>query len=390
MTNRNSSFIPFAKPALSKEEEKAVISVIRSGWLTTGPETAKFEKEFAEYTGSSHALAVNSGTAGLHLGLESLNVKPNDLVITTPYTFTASAEIIRYLGANPVFIDINKKTNNIDPELLEKALKTKKIKAMVIVHIAGLPCNMKIICDLSKKYNVPFIEDAAHSFPVKTSGKFAGTFGESGIYSFYANKTMTTGEGGMIVTDNENIARRIKIMRLHGIDRDCWDRYNSKKPGWYYQVIEPGFKYNLPDILSAIGRIQLKKAKNFLIERMKIAKEYIKRLSEYDFLEIPDYSDEHAWHIFIIKIKNSKLNITRNDFIEELSKAGIGTSVHYIPLHIMPYYKNLYGYKPEDFPNAYNNYRSCISLPIYPGLRKKELDYIINSIKKIGGKYYKK
>ncbi|MBN1524127.1 MAG: DegT/DnrJ/EryC1/StrS family aminotransferase [Spirochaetales bacterium] len=385
MSSSFKKIIPFAKPSIGTDEEDAVLRVLRSGWLTTGRETLAFEKEFQEFVSSKHALAVTSGTAGLHLALEASGVEADQFVITTPYTFAATAEIIRYMHAHPLFVDILPDSYNIDPELVAKAVRENKhhVAAIIPVHIAGNICDMKSLCEITAEKNIHIIEDCAHAFPVKYNGKYAGTLGQIGVYSFYANKTITTGEGGMIATDNTEYTQRMKVMRTHGIDREAWDRYSAQNK-WYYEIIEPGFKYNLSDIASAIGRVQLTRANDFLEKRRHIANIYIRELSGLDFLHIPAYTDDHAWHLFMIRIQPEYCTLSRNVFIEKLSENGIGTSVHYTPLHIMPYYKNKYGYKPDDFPVSLANSQACISLPIYPDLDEEDLMYIIQTVKKIG------
>ena len=394
---KNKNFIPFALPSMGKEEEEAVIKVIRSNWITTGNVTENFEKEFSKKIGSKHAIAVNSATAGLHLALDSFDLKKESFAVTSPYTFTATAEVTRYLNLHPLFVDINEEDYNIDPLLIEKAAKNNKnISAIIPVHIAGHLCKMKEIADIANKNNIPVVEDAAHAFPVceaypagEKNIKFAGTFGDAGVFSFYATKTITTGEGGMVVTDNDKIAGHMKMMRLHGIDRDVWDRYTTKDNKWYYEVKAPGFKYNLTDIASAIGIEQLKKADAFKQRRAKIAGLYSKAFKQYDFITLPPACESHCWHLYIIRINNAKLKINRDEFIQKLSDKGIGTSVHFIPLHIMPYYRDRYGLKPEDFPRALEKYLTSISLPIYPALDDEKIEYIIDSVIEIGSNNYR-
>lgn len=399
-TNRE-EFIPFARPFMGKEEENAIIEVLRSGWLTTGKRAEKFETEFARFVGRKYAVALNSATAGLHLALEAAGIKRGHKVITTPFTFASTAEVIRYLGADPVFADIDEKTGNISPDLILKTLskyskkKEERIKAVIPVHFAGLPCSMDTIMDIADKFNLEVIEDSAHAFPVKIAtgrykGKFAGTIGNMGVYSFYATKTITTGEGGMLVTDSKAYAERVKVMRLHGIDHDVFNRYTSKKGSWKYDIIAPGFKYNMTDLAAAVGLAQLEHAVAFLEKRRSIAKYYIDAFSGFDFIKIPEYSPEHAWHLFVVRIVPEKLTINRDEFIQYLREEGIGTSVHFIPLHIMTYYKKRYGFKENDFPESIKRYRSSISIPIYPGLSESNLQRISQAIIKIGKKHYRR
>jgi len=388
--NRSTEFsgtadvIPFARPFLDDREEEAVLRVLRSGWLTTAGETLSFEREFAEATGASHAIAVSSGTAGLHLALESLGVGPGSRVITTPYTFTSTAEVARYLGADPLFVDIGDDLN-IDPDQVESAASVNDdISAIVPVHVGGQPCDLSRLNETSERHGIPLVEDAAHAFPGTYRGKALGRHGVIGVYSFYATKTLTTGEGGMIVTDDSDHARRMTVMRLHGIDREVWDRYTSTRPSWLYEIVEAGFKYNLPDILAAIGRVQLRKSAEMLGHRRRIAGIYREMLSDRDYLELPSASSESSWHLYVIRIRLSALRISRDEFIAKLAERGIGTSVHYIPLHLMPYYRDRYGLRPDDFPRALAAYQSAISLPIYPGLGDEAVHRVARDVLAIG------
>jgi dTDP-4-amino-4,6-dideoxygalactose transaminase len=382
-------WIPFARPSVGREEEDAVLAVLRSGWLTTGGVTHQFETEFARYTGARHALAVNSATAGLHLAVEALGVGRDDEVITTPYTFAATAEVVRYVGAHPRFVDIEEHTLNIDPRLVERACAgdNARLRALLPVHLGGLPCDMAALSSMASAAGLPVIEDCAHAFPVKTGGRFLGLHGRIGVFSFYANKTITTGEGGMIVTDDEKLAARMRVMRLHGIDRESWDRYTSASNGWYYEIVEAGYKYNLTDIASAIGREQLKKAASLKARRARRAAFYLEELRGLDWLTPPVSHPDHAWHLFPIRLTPGALSLNRDDFIHALAERGIGASVHYTPLHVMPYYRKKYGFKPEDFPVSLAASRSCLSLPLYPDLTEEQAARVVSALKTIADEH---
>ncbi|MFP4382684.1 MAG: DegT/DnrJ/EryC1/StrS family aminotransferase [Spirochaetia bacterium] len=393
MKQNTEGFIPFSRPSIGKEEEEAVLKVLRSGWLTTAGETAAFEEEFARYLGVPYALAVNSATAGLHLSLEALNLPPDTPVITTPYTFAATAEVIRYVSCRPVFADIGEDSCNIDPVEIERTAAGLKNApgAVIPVHIAGEPCRIENILSVTASANIPVIEDAAHALPAVTSRGPAGTVGKTGVFSFYATKNITTGEGGMVVTSEKNMAARMKLMRLHGIDRDIWDRYTgNKKASWYYQVREAGFKYNMGDIAAALGRVQLRKCGEFHKRRKEIAAKYRSALAGLEYLTIPKDTEGHSWHLFIISLKPEYLQISRDDFMERLRDLNIGTSLHFIPLHIMPYYRKKYGYAPSDFPRALRRYQNSLSLPLYPDLTDFEAERVCRAVKAIGDGAYKR
>lgn len=378
-------FLPFALPDIGEEEISEVVSALRSGWVTTGPKTKQFEADFIAYLGGNlEAISVNSATAGLHLALEAVGIREGDEVITTPYTFTATAEVIRYLGAHPVFVDIDSETFNIDPKKIEAKI-TSKTKAIMPVHFAGLSCEMKPILEIAKKHNLKVIEDAAHSFPTRYQDKLIGTLeSDITIFSFYATKTITTGEGGMIVTRDPQLAQRCRTMRLHGINRDAFDRYTSSKPAWYYEVVAPGFKYNLTDIASSIGIHQLKKANRFQEIRQKMAEKYMEAFKGLPLVMPPkaQAGDLHAWHLFAVRLDDS-LKISREDFIQKMVDLGVGCSVHFIPLHLQPYWKETYKLKDEDFPNALKNYRREVSLPLYTKMTEADQDKVIAAVKKI-------
>ncbi len=382
--NQPTDFIPFARPVMGKEEEEAALRVIRSGWLTTGKEAAAFEEEFAEKLGCPRALAVNSATSGLHLALEALKIPEDSWVITTPFTFTASAEVIRYRRAHPLFVDIDENSLNIDPAEVEKVLARgdRKVSCLLPVHLGGLPCAMEKIMALSDKYGIPVVEDCAHAFPAHRNGKAAGTWGDAAVFSFYATKTITTGEGGMLVTARPDIARTVENLRLHGIDRQVWDRFQSRRQGaWEYDVTAPGYKYNLPDLAAAIGRVQLGRAQEFLEERKRMAGFYLNQLKDMDGIILPPHEDGHAWHLFIIQLTPS-FPLDRNQFMVHMAEEGVGTSVHYKPLHLMSYYADTYGLKPGDFPRAHEVFSRCVSLPLYPGMGPEALDRVVQAVKK--------
>jgi dTDP-4-amino-4,6-dideoxygalactose transaminase len=378
------SFIPFHKPSLGPEESEAVLQVLASKWLTTGPVTLAFQKEFAEYIGCKHALAVNSCTAALQLALDAIGLKPGDEVLVPTYTFTATAEVVTYFGARPVLCDSVPGGFNLDPRDVEKRI-TEKTRAIIPVHVAGEPCAMGELQALADRYHLHIVEDAAHSLPASYRGKRIGTVSELTAFSFYATKTMTTGEGGMLTTDNDEYAERASVMRLHGIGGDAWKRY-SHAGTWYYEVTDAGYKLNLPDLLAAVGRAQLRKCDGFWQERSRIRDFYDRHFSAMEELEIPprpEAGSDHAWHLYILRLCPSALNISRDEFIEQLKSIGIGTSVHFIPLHRHPYYRREYGYKSEDFSHAENAYSRSISLPIYPDLSVHELERIVQGVESI-------
>jgi dTDP-4-amino-4,6-dideoxygalactose transaminase len=384
MKNSESRDIPFALPDISDDEINEVVNCLRSGWLTTGPLTKKFEEQFAEYLGVRHALAVNSGTAGLHLALEASGIKQGDKVATSVYTFTATAEVIRYLQADPIFVDIDPKTLNIDPDqLLDKI--DASTKAIIPVHIAGQACDMQAITQIAADHDLSIIEDAAHAIPAEYNHNAIGTIGDATVFSFYVTKTIATGEGGMVVTDSDQMAERIRVMRLHGINRDIWDRYRSSKPNWYYEVIEPGYKYNMPDIMAAIGIHQLRKAERFRQRREAIARRYNEAFQHLP-ITLPrasESSNVHAWHLFIIQLDNDQAKVSRDEFIEKMATLGIGTSVHFIPLHYHPYWKNRYNLFSDEYPVATKCYRSVVSLPIYSKMTDEEVERVVLAVRSI-------
>ncbi len=377
--------ILFARPFIEDEDINAIIEVLKSGWLSTGPKVKEFEKEFAHYIGAKYAVAVNSCTAALHLALEGYNIGQGDEVITTPYTFVSTSEVILYTGAKPVFVDIEPDGFNIDPNNIEKAI-TKKTKAIIPVHIAGEPCELDEILDIANRYNLVVIDDAAHALPAKYKGKMIGTMCDATCFSFYATKNLATGEGGMLTTSSQGVAQKVEILRLHGMSREAWRRYSDAQASWYYEILDKGYKYNMGDIQAAMGLVQLRKLAKMQALRKKIVEIYNKELEDLnEFVILPQErpGKEHAWHLYIIRLVQKNLKITRDEFINKLKEYGINTSVHFIPLHLMPYYRKTFGFKKGDFPNAEKTYESAVSLPLYPSLSEDDAEYVAKSVRKI-------
>lgn len=373
--------IPFFRPSFDRREEEATIRVLHSGWLTTGKETLAFEKEFADMVHSPYALAVNSASNGLMLAMEAFGIGKGTKILTSPYTFVSTATSALHLGGEAVYADIEADSYSIDPEKIEEKLKQdKSIKAIVPIHIAGNLCNMQAINSLAKKYNVAVIEDAAHAFPAKTADGYGGTLGDAGVFSFYATKTITTGEGGMICVRNPEAAERIKLMRSHGINRTIWDRYTDKHASWQYDVVAEGYKCNLPDILSAIGRVQLQKAEDFYRKRKFIAERFTRAFAQYDFFQVPPDGAGNAWHLYLLRIVPETLSIGRDDFARALQERGLGISVHFIPHFELTFLKDRYNLRAQDFPNAAAHYAQSISLPFWPDMSAEDVQYVIDTV----------
>lgn len=378
-----SAFLPFALPDITEEEIASVTETLRSGWVTTGPKTKAFEGAFAEAVGAKHGVMVNSCTAALHLALEAIGVKPDDEVIVPAMTFAATAEVVRYLNARPVIVDVRPSDHNIDVGAIERAI-TAKTKAIIPVHFGGLACEMDEIAALARTHKIPVIADAAHSFPCEYRGRNVGTLADMTCFSFYATKTITTGEGGAVVTENSEWADRMRIMSLHGISRDAWKRYTAEG-NWYYEIIAPGYKYNLTDIASAIGIVQLKRSKAMLARRTAIAARFDQAFGTLGALELMQAPSDrtHAHHLYVVKVRPECLTVTRDQLIDQLKARGIGTSVHFIPLHVHPYYRETYGYRPEDLPVAFDLYRRTISLPIYSAMAEADVERVIATVKEL-------
>src|SRR5215472_7376300 len=385
------TFIPYHRPCLGDEERAAVERVLQSCWLTTGPVAQQFAREFAAYVGARHALAVNSATAALQLAFDAIDLRQGDEVLVPTYTFTATAAAATFFGARPVLCDSLPGAFNLDvTEATQKV--TERTRAIVPVHIAGLPCDMDAVQTLAACHRLHVIEDAAHALPASWRGKRIGSVSGLTAFSFYATKTITTGEGGMLTTDDEDYAARATTMRLHGISGDAWKRY-AKEGSWYYEVEEAGYKLNLPDVLAAMGTAQLAKADKFAAQRRQIAARYDDAFGDIEELELPPPPPshaEHAWHLYILRICPEKLNINRNQFIEKLKSLGIGTSVHFVPLHLHPYYQRTYGYRRGDFPAAEDAFDRCMSLPIFPGMTEREVDRVIAAVMQIVGESRKR
>ena len=376
-----STFLPFHVPDIGEEEIESVTAALRSGWLTTGSKVKQFEEEFAAMVGVRHAVAVNSCTAALHLALEAAGVREGDEVIVPTMTFAATAEVVTYFRAKPVLVDCTADTLNIDPEKMEQAM-TPKTKAVIPVHFAGHPCRMDEILLIARARNLPVIEDAAHAFPARYCGRMVGTIGDATCFSFYATKNMTTGEGGMVTTNNPEWAARMRLMSLHGLSRDAWNRY-SAQGAWAYDILSPGFKYNLTDIAAAIGIPQLRKCERFWKIREHYAEVYREGLSDLSELILPRVEPEvrHAWHLYVIRLDTARLCIGRNEMIERLKQAGIGCSVHFIPLHLHPYYRDTWGYRPEDFPVSTKAYDGILSLPLYPRMTESDIHRVVDVVR---------
>ncbi|MHB1544413.1 MAG: DegT/DnrJ/EryC1/StrS family aminotransferase [Gammaproteobacteria bacterium] len=373
------TFLSFSPPTVGEQEISAVSEVLRTAWITTGPRTAQFEREFAAFLGASGALALNSCTAALHTALVTLGIGPGDEVITTPMTFAASVNVIEHVGARPVLVDVQPDTLNIDPARIEPAL-TQRTRAILPVHYAGHPVDLDSIDELARIHRLVVLEDAAHALPSRYRGRHIGTGDRLVAFSFYATKNLTTAEGGML-TGPRDWLEQAKVISLHGMSRDAWKRY-EKGGNWFYEVVTPGFKYNMTDIQAALGLVQLHRLSGFQARRRAIVAQYQEAFSRSDVLQCPtERSDvESAWHLYVLRLRTETLRISRDSFIQELAKRNIGTSVHFIPIHAHPYYREKYGWKPMDFPVAYGNYERLVSLPLHPGLTDRDIQDIVEAV----------
>ncbi len=386
------SFIPYCQHSIGAEEIEEVVLTLKSAWLTSGPKTRSFENDFADYLGCEYAVAVSSCTAALHLGLSVYGIGAGDEVITTPLTFCATAEVIEYQRAKPVFVDIDTKTFNIDPGQIEKKISSRT-KAIMPVHYGGIPCDMSTIYDIAGKHNLQVIEDAAHAMGSIYQNKKIGSFGNPTAFSFYPTKNLTTVEGGVVTTNDAEIAEKLRMLSLHGISKDAWKRYSSQG-SWYYEVHHLGYKYNFTDLQAALGIHQLKKLDDFNAIREEYAKIYFDALKDVPEVQMPrlyhdyfaglcDVGFKNSWHLFVMMLEPDKLKIDRAQFIDELKTRGVGTSVHFIPLHIQPYYSQKYGYKEGNFPAAETVFSKIISLPLYPKMTVAEIERVICTVKQL-------
>lgn len=396
--------IPFLRPHLGENEIEEVVETLRSGWLTSGPKVKRFETDFARAVNAKHAVALNSCTAALHLAVEALDLKPGQAVLVPTMTFAATAEVVRYQGGIPLLVDCNADTNNIDLEDAERKLQQLRagkfkgsmpaettVVGIIPVHVGGLMMNVDEVQRFAAKHDLWVVEDAAHAFPAAWRSGPGRDWQQCGAdtarvscFSFYANKTITTGEGGMATTNDSELADRIRLMSLHGLSHNAWSRYSGDR-SWDYRIIAPGFKYNLTDIAAAIGIHQLAKAEQMRSERESIANEYLRDFAGVEQLSLPKVDENriHSWHLFPIRLQLDKLSITRNDFVLELKSAGVGCSVHWRPLHLHPYYEDQFGWQPKDFPVATKLWNQFVSLPIFPGMSPEEIKYVVCTVERL-------
>lgn len=388
------SFLPFAPPLIGEDEIAEVVDTLRSDWITTGPKVNRFEQEFAAAVDAPAALAVSSCTAALHLALAALQIGPGDAVITTPMTFCSTVHVIEHVGARPILVDVEPETLNLDPRRVRATLerlngghtKAGPIKAILPVHLYGHPCDMDALLGIASEYGLAVIEDAAHALPARYKGQMVGSLGKNlptpvlTAFSFYATKNLTTAEGGML-TGNAEMLDRARVWSLHGMSHGAWKRYSSEG-SWHYEVTCPGFKYNMTDIQAAIGLHQLRKLPEFHARRRDIAHRYNRAFRDIAELEIPPEQAwaGHAWHLYVLRLNLDRLSVTRDDFLTEMHRHQIGTSVHFIPIHLHAYYRERYGYSPQDFPVAYAGYQRMLSLPCSPRMRDQDVQDVIAAV----------
>ncbi|MCZ7663025.1 MAG: DegT/DnrJ/EryC1/StrS family aminotransferase [Thermoleophilia bacterium] len=387
------TFLDFARPDLGPEEIAEVSAALASGWITTGPRCRRFEEEFARFLGAGHAVAVNSCTAAMHLALEAVGLRPGDEVVLPTYTFTATAEVVAYLGARPVLVDVQPGTLTLDPAALEAAL-SPRTRVVMPVHVAGHPADLEAVYGVAARRGLAVVEDAAHALPAWWADRLVGAdIAPGGVgagvprvvcFSFYATKTLTTGEGGMLVTGDPALAERCRLMSLHGMSKDAWNRY-SAEGSWAYEVVAPGFKYNMTDVAAAMGLVQLRRVEGMWRRRCEIAARYDAAFSAIPALEIPTVHRHvrSAWHLYMLRLDLELLTIDRAEFIREMHARNVGTSVHFIPLHLHPYYRHAYGYRPEDFPVALREFSREVSLPIYSAMSDADVEDVVQAVRAV-------
>jgi dTDP-4-amino-4,6-dideoxygalactose transaminase len=389
MLRKRETFLPYAVPLIEDDDINEVVETLKSGWVAKGPRTIEFEKRFAEYTGAKYAIAMNSATAALHIALIAGGVKPGDEVITTPITFAATANTIIHVGATPIFVDVDPNTFCIDVNKIEEKI-TDRTKAIVPVHYTGHACDMDKIRAIAEKYNLFVSEDAAHAIDTYYKGDLIGKKGDCASFSFYATKNICTGEGGMLTTNREDIAEKARVMSTHGMSKAAWNRY-GKGGAWRYDIEYPGHKYNMFDIQAALAKTQMNKLDFMQDRRKEIVKKYEEAFSKLDGIKLPPEADytTHSWHLYVTRLELDKLTIDRDRFIELMAEANIGTSVHFIPVHLMSYYRETYGYKEGDLPVAESYFDTIVSLPLYPKMTDEDVQDVINAVTDIINKNHK-
>jgi dTDP-4-amino-4,6-dideoxygalactose transaminase len=376
------TFLSFSPPAIGEEEIAEVVDTLRSDWITTGPKTRRFELEFRDYLGAPAALAVSSGTAALHTALVCLGIGPGDEVITSPLTFCSTVSAIEHTGARPVLVDVEPDTLNLDPAKVAEAV-TPHTKGILPVHYGGHPCDMDALWDIANRHDLQMIEDAAHALPARYKGRLVGSTGNPVAFSFYATKNLTTAEGGML-TGSPELIEHAQVVSLHGMNRDAWKRYDQAG-SWYYEVVMPGFKYNMTDIQAALGIWQLKKLAVHQQRRREIAASYNQAFASLEALELPVARPDvdHAWHLYPLRLRPGTLTIDRAEFIRQLTARNIGSSVHFIPIHLHPYFRDKYGYQPTDFPITLDAYERLLTIPLHPRLTDQDVHDVTEAISEI-------
>lgn len=380
--------IPFARADITEAEIEEVVDTLRSGWLTTGAKTMRFAEAFREFVGCRHAVPVSSCTAALHLSLVALGIGPGDEVITTPYTFVSTITTILHVGARPVLVDIDDATFNLDAARVAGAV-TPRTKAIIPVHFAGLPCDMTALRQIAAERGLRIVEDAAHAFPAVSAGRMVGACGDITAFSFYATKALTTGEGGMVTTERDDVAEAVRVLTLHGMSRDAWKRY-TEAGKWWYDVVVPGYKYNMSDVQAAIGLHQLRRAEALWKRRASLARAYTERLRTVSFLRLPPGApagDEHAWHLYVVRVSPHYLRIDRAAFIAALEERGVSASVHFIPVHMHSFYRTAFGDRRGEFPVAERAYEEAISLPLFTRMSDDDVEYVVEQIADIGRRF---